>query len=105
MTRSKDFSLREKVFELCKEIPSGKVATYKAIAGKLNIHSCRLIGQILKNNPTPISIPCHRVINSSGNVGGYFGAKNSTEKIMLLRKEGVEIVNNKVDLNKFLFRI
>lgn len=51
----------------------------------------------------PIEIPCHRIINSDGRIGSYKGVKNSKEKIKLLKKEGIEIKNNKIELKKYLF--
>lgn len=110
----------QKVLALTKQIPKGKITTYKAIARKLNTKAYRAVGQALHNNKNPIIIPCHRVINSNGNLGGYAaGLKN---KIKLLKSEGIIIKpkktksfrgpknakhflgNNKIDLKKYLFR-
>jgi len=96
--------MKEKVFNLVKKIPKGKITTYKIIAEKLNNKAYRAVGQILKNNKTPIKTPCHRVIYSDGNIGGYCGKLNNKKKINLLRKEGVIIKNNNIDLRKFLFK-
>ena len=90
-------TFNEKVYEIVKKIPKGKVMTYKQIAYKLNSKAYRAIGTALKNNPHPIKVPCHRVINSDRTVGGYKGKKNSKLKIKLLKKEGVKIINNKID--------
>ncbi len=71
-------------------IPRGKTSTYKDIAcmiGRPN--ACRAVGTVLKKNPLPITIPCHRVIRSDGSVGWYAGkASGGTEKLRLLVKEG-----------------
>ncbi|MEM2637876.1 MAG: MGMT family protein [Candidatus Hadarchaeales archaeon] len=95
-------SLKETVLELVRKIPVGKVTTYKEIAlaaGKPN--SWRAVAKILANNPAPIFIPCHRVIKSSGHLGGYvFGTEKKEE---LLRKEGVEISKGRVDLKRYMF--
>lgn len=73
-------------FELLK-IPYGKVVNYKDIAEKLNIKKgFQAVGQALKNNPFPIIIPCHRVIKSNGEIGGYNGGVN--KKKFLLKHEG-----------------
>lgn len=93
----------EKVLELTKRIPKGRVTTYKLIAEKLNTHAYRAVGTALHNNKRPIIIPCHRVVNSNGFVGGY--AKGIKQKIRLLKKEGIEIKNKKIeDFEKVLFR-
>ena len=94
---------QEKVLELTKKIPKGKVTTYKEIAKKLKSIAYRAVGTALRNNKTPIIIPCHRVVNSNGSVGSYKGVENSKEKIKLLRKEGVKVVNGKLDLEEYLF--
>lgn len=93
----------EKVLNLCKKIPKGKITTYKLIAKKLNTKAYRAVGNALKKNKKPIIIPCHRVVKSSGFIGGYSrGIKN---KIKLLKVEGIKIKNNKVlDFKKKLFK-
>jgi len=90
-----DFS--EKVLGLVKKIPKGKVTTYKKIAKKLNTNAYRAVGSALRCNDKPIIIPCHRVVNSDGAVGGYKGVKNSKEKIRLLKKEGIKIKSSKIE--------
>ena len=97
-------NFNEKVLNLTKKIPKGKITTYKVIAKKLGINVYRAVGTALRNNEKPIIIPCHRVVNSSGKVGAYAGVKDSRKKIRLLRKEGINIKNNKVDLNRYLFK-
>lgn len=62
----------------------------------------RFVGNSLGRNPKPVVVPCHRVICSDGRVGGYkLGIR---EKIRLLRKEGIEVKNGRVDLGKYMFR-
>ncbi len=83
------------VYNLIKEIPKGKITTYKIIANKLGIKSFRAVGQILKRNPDAPATPCHRVVKTSGELGGYAG-KNFQDKILILKTEGIEVVNNKI---------
>lgn len=93
---------RQKVYEIVKTIPKGKVMTYKQVGERLNSKAYQAIGQALKNNPDPKSIPCHRVIKSNGEIGGYFGHIDddlSKKKAELLQSEGIKIVNGKVDKN------
>ncbi len=91
-----------KVFALCKKIPKGKVSTYKLIAKKIKFpNAYRAVGNALNKNKFLIKVPCHRVVLSSGFVGGY--AKGTKEKIKLLEKEGVFVLpNGKINLGKYL---
>ena len=96
-----------KVYQLCSKIPKGKVATYKDIAQVLGMKSYQAIGQVLKRNPYAPKVPCHRVVKSDGSIGGFKGkvrGKEIDEKIAMLEKEGVQIENNKIDLDKFGFK-
>jgi len=73
----------KKVYRAVLSIPPGEVRTYKWVARKAgNPKAGRAVGQILKNNPYPLIVPCHRVISSSGKLGGYaWGSKN--KKLLL----------------------
>ena len=93
----------EKVYSVCKEIPKGKVSTYKEVGRVLNSKAYRAIGQALRKNPYKY-VPCHRVIGSSGKIGGFRG-NEVEEKEKLLKEEGVEVVNGKVNLSKFSHRL
>ena len=94
---------KEKILKLTKRIPKGSVTTYKLIAEKLKTRAYRAVGTALHNNKKPIIIPCHRVVNSDGFIGGY--AKGIKEKIKLLKKEGINIKNNKIiNFEKVLFK-
>ena len=78
----------QKVYKAVLEIPLGQVRTYKWVArkaGKPNAY--RAVGQILKNNPWPLIIPCHRVIRSSQELGGYAGGKKKKKLILDLERE------------------
>ena len=94
-------SFNEKVYALLKKVPKGKVTTYKALAEKLNTKAYRAVGQAMRCNPYAPEVPCHRVVSSSGKIGGFMGSKNPNSKeikrkINMLRQEGVEIKNNRV---------
>lgn len=91
-----------KVLELIKKIPGGKVSTYKAIALKLKMHP-RVVAKELGKNPHPIKIPCHRVVHKNGRIGGYKLGKK--KKIELLKKEGVKIKNDRIDLKIFFHKL
>ncbi|MCZ4244474.1 bifunctional helix-turn-helix domain-containing protein/methylated-DNA--[protein]-cysteine S-methyltransferase [Pedobacter punctiformis] len=65
-----DFQL--KVWETLLKIPMGQLSTYGSIAKKLeNPNASRAVGSAIGSNPVAFLIPCHRVIQSSGNFGGY----------------------------------
>ena len=79
-------SFQEKVFDIVRRIPKGKVLTYKEVAEKVgNPNAYRAVGNILNKNHNP-ETPCHRVVRSDGKIGGYNRGKG--RKISLLRKEG-----------------
>ena len=90
-------TFQDKVLNATKQIPRGKVITYRALGKKLHTKAYRAIGQALKHNPDAPRIPCHRVIKSDGSLGGYCGKMNSSKKKQLLRKEGVEVKNNRIE--------
>jgi O-6-methylguanine DNA methyltransferase len=93
-----------KVYELTSEVPKGKVTTYGAIARKMGKpRASRAVGAALRANPTPIVVPCHRVVGQDGSLRGYGGAGGTPKKAKLLKKEGVRLVDGKVDLSKSLF--
>jgi|SRR3989344_8408661 len=93
----------EKVYNLCKRIPKGKITSYKEIANKLNCRAYRAVGQALNKNPYK-SVPCHRVVNSEGHLHGF--AHGLKAKQRLLEKEGIKIKNNKiVDFEKVFYRL
>jgi len=92
-----DMNKSERILKMLTKIPRGKVTTYKLISEKLGTKAYRAVGNALRKNPYAPEVPCHRVVNSDGSVGGYKGKLNNKEKIRLLRKEGVGIKNNKID--------
>ncbi len=98
-------SFQEQVYALCKQIPKGKVSTYKGLAHALHINSSQAIGQALKCNPYAPKVPCHRVIKSNGTIGGFMGQTAGPEiqqKIKLLKQEGIKIENGKISLQVYL---
>jgi methylated-DNA-[protein]-cysteine S-methyltransferase len=97
----------QNVYNLVRDIPRGKITTYQEIARALGMRSSQAVGQALKRNPFAPEVPCHRVIKSTGEIGGFFGCVEGTriqEKISLLQAEGVSVCDGKIDLQKFLHR-
>ena len=71
----------EKVYKLVKEIPRGKVSTYKEIGRALNCKAYRAVGNALNKNPYK-GVPCFKIIKSDGSVGGYaLGVKEKIKKL------------------------
>ncbi|MFH1642875.1 MAG: MGMT family protein [Nanoarchaeota archaeon] len=93
------------VYQIVRKVPEGKITTYKEIAKKLKTKAYRAVGNALKNNPCSPEVPCHRVIRSDGSVGGFKGVRNNPAKHRLLKKEGIIINNNKINLKKFLCKL
>jgi methylated-DNA-[protein]-cysteine S-methyltransferase len=61
-----------KVWEILRQTPFGSITSYQALADSLEMpRSARAIGGAMRANPLPIIIPCHRVIATSGSLGGY----------------------------------
>lgn len=94
-------NFNDRVLRFIQTIPKGKVMTYKSVAHALNSKAYRAVGQALKSNTRPVVVPCHRVVCSDGYVGGYDGLWGSHRKIKLLRKEGVVVRNERIDLERF----
>ncbi|MCP4607507.1 MAG: methylated-DNA--[protein]-cysteine S-methyltransferase, partial [Planctomycetes bacterium] len=77
------------VWEANCSIPYGETRTYGWIAEKLGRPgSVRAVGQALARNPLPIIIPCHRVVGSSGSLGGYSGGLELKKRLLELELKG-----------------
>lgn len=83
-------------------IPRGKVCTYKTLAKRVGKEKgARAVGNVLANNPFPLIIPCHRVIRSDGQLGGFQGGVNM--KRALLENEGINFdVKGRVACNSII---
>lgn len=93
----------ERCYEFLRKVPKGKVTTYAELAKAIGSpKSSRAVGNAMNKNPFSPEVPCHRVVRSSGEAGGF--AYGTKKKIEMLRKEGIEIVDGRVDLNKFRFK-
>lgn len=88
-----------KIYDVVKQIPRGKVATYGQVALLAgNPRWARVVGYALHVNPDPENIKCHRVVNRNGEVSKAFAFGGENMQILLLREEGVEVTDGKVDL-------
>lgn len=96
----------EKVYELVRKIPEGKVTTYGEIAGALGTRDARRIGHTLHANPDSNLTPCHRVVAKDGRLApGYaFGGPN--EQKNKLSSEGIIFTDDvHVDLKKCMIKL
>jgi methylated-DNA-[protein]-cysteine S-methyltransferase len=80
-------AFQQKVWTALRRIPYGCVSSYGAVASEVN-SAPRAIGGACGRNPLPIIIPCHRVLASSGMLGGYSGLDGLETKKFLLALEG-----------------
>jgi len=95
-----------KAILLLKKIPKGKVTTYGELARAAKT-SARAVGSIMRSNEHPDEYPCYKVVSADGNIGGYCGetsGKQIEKKIKLLKNDGIEIKNGKINLKKHLHK-
>lgn len=92
----KGTAFQKKVWAALQKIPYGKTISYLDLATLIgNQKATRAVGQANHYNPIPIIVPCHRVINASGNLGGYGGGIDIKRKLLELEK----VVLNKNERN------
>ena len=96
-------SFNERCYEILKKVPKGKVTTYKELARAINSKAYRAVGNAMNKNPHAPEVPCHRAISSNGYIGGF--SSGSKNKIKMLRAEGIKIKNNRIDLDKYFFKL
>ncbi|MEK7571799.1 MAG: MGMT family protein [Patescibacteria group bacterium] len=92
-------SFRDKIYNLARQIPKGKVATYGQLAFLAGSPgAARSVGMCMKQNPDVPRTPCHRVVASNGKLTGYSAGGVSRKKEMLLEegvtfKQGTDVVD------------
>ena len=93
----------EKIYDVVRRIPEGKVATYGQIAAMAgNPRWSRVVGYALHVNPEPGVIPCHRVVDRLGRPSSAVAFGGVQVQLELLRQEGVEADGNgRIDLDKY----
>ena len=94
----------KRIYEAVKMIPKGRVATYGQVAEMAGDRKmARAVGNALHKNPEPGVIPCHRVVNSKGELAGAFAFGGAGVQAGLLESEGVRVVDGVVNLKKYGF--
>lgn len=76
----------EKVWAICSRIPEGKVVTYGDIAAKLDSKGYRAVGMAMNRNPYAPTVPCHRVVGSTGKLTGYAGGLDKKQRMLITEK-------------------
>ncbi len=97
-------SFFEKVYEVAKRIPKGRVTSYGAIARFLGAaRSARMVGWAMNASHNRADIPAHRVVNRKGLLTGkhHFEGINLMQK--LLEAEGIEVIDNQIQNFEKLF--
>lgn len=98
-------SFKQKIYQLTRLIPPGKVATYGQLAALAGSpRAARAVGICLKTNPDPPRTPCHRVVAANGSLTGYSAGQGLITKKNMLLSEGVSFKGDKVDLTCSLWR-
>ena len=96
-------NLEHEVYKKLLDVPKGHITTYGDLAKAVGLkNGQRIIGKIMNKNPYPVLIPCHRVVMSSGKIGGYAYGKDVKTK--MLSDECIEIKNGNIkNFTKKLF--
>lgn len=85
-------NFQREVVEACRAIGYGEVLSYGELAERVNApRAARAVGNVMRSNPTPLIVPCHRVIAAKG-LGGYSARDGLSTKIQLLKLERASIV-------------
>lgn len=96
----------EDVYNIVKQIPKGKVATYGQIARLLGQPTkSKIVGWALHSNPSQGTIPCHRVVNRHGHLSGSFAFGGIDAQKKQLQSEGILFDESGIiDLEKYLWK-
>ena len=88
-------NLEEKIYKKLLDVPKGQITTYGELAKAVGLkNGQRVVGRVMNQNPYPVIIPCHRVVMSTGKIGGYAYGEDNKEK--MFHDEGLEISNGKI---------
>jgi methylated-DNA-protein-cysteine methyltransferase-like protein len=92
----------EKIYEVVKQIPYGKVASYGQVAALAgNKRWSRIVGYALHVNPDTNAIPCYRVVTKDGYTSKAFAFGGEDQQRGLLEREGIGFVDGHVDMDKY----
>ena len=87
----------ERVYEIVRQIPEGKVTSYGAIAKALGAaRSARMVGWAMNASHGLEGVPAHRVVNRNGLLSGKHHFQGTNLMQQLLENEGIQVVNNQI---------
>jgi len=93
----KDVGFFEKVYQVARQIPYGRVTSYGAIANFLGMpKSARMVGWAMNASKNDDSVPAHRVVNQNGLLTGKNHFEGTNLMMQLLENENIKISNNKI---------
>ncbi|MBF0278757.1 MAG: MGMT family protein [SAR324 cluster bacterium] len=100
-----EISVYQKVYEIVRQIPHGKVASYGQIAGMLEGCTARMVGYAMAATPEGSDIPWQRVINSQGKISPRSSGDGGILQYELLKVEGIRFDQRKqIDWNKYAWK-
>lgn len=90
-------------YDLVKQIPAGKISTYGAVARALgDVRASRAVGRMMNQNPDPDCMPCFKIVQSDGMIGGF--GRGIEDKIKRLNDDGIDVKHNKIiDFDQVFF--
>lgn len=89
--KHKKDNIKRKIWQILLEIPIGKTYSYSYLAEKIGMkNKVRYIASLLKENPYPVSIPCHRIIHKNGKTGKYIWGENFKKFLLEWEKQFIE---------------
>jgi methylated-DNA-[protein]-cysteine S-methyltransferase len=94
---SKLTDFQKRILEITRAIPFGEIRSYGELARQIGKPGAsQAVGLVMKKNPMPLIIPCHRVVASDGRLHGYSAAQGLVTKAWLLSREGLRIVDQRL---------
>ena len=97
---------REAIYLALAQIPKGNVISYGELAKLAGLtNGARLVGKTLSNLPKGSTLPWYRVINSQGKISLPPDSPSYEKQIKNLTKEGIEVVNGKISLKRFGYKL
>ncbi len=92
----------KQILDTVRRIPSGSAASYGLVADLAGLPGrARLVGRVLRNAPDNEPVPWQRVLRANGQIAFPKGSRMARQQTVLLREEGVEVKNNRVDMQRF----
>lgn len=93
------------IYDALRRVGWGRTTTYGALAKELGAgrEAARDVGEAMARNPTPLIIPCHRVLAAGGKIGGFSAPGGSKTKARMLELEGVRLQRPEAAQKAFSF--